>query len=331
MQSVLAPLIGPTVQIPPSLVGRTAIVTGGALGIGYEISRALAKAGARTIMINRKEEQGDSAIAKIKKESPDAVVEWVHCDLGNMKEVKSVFGNLERKEDRLDLLVLDAGININTYGLDSDGIERHMGVNWFGHFLAINTIYPLIRRTSKLPNVQPPRIVFESSELHRAAPGSMKFADMKEINDESITPLQLYGRTKAAMILGAKYGIVEKVIKPNGDNIWCSAVHPGTVITPGQDQWKDAYGTIVGGAIQYLGEAAGMNEEQGSYSAIWALTNPEVIEKGWNGYYFSGSSTPGKETAQCSDPEIGDNLWNLSHQIVREKLGPDGLTPWDKQ
>lgn len=33
MQSVLAPLIGPKVCVPPSLVGRTAIVTGGALGM----------------------------------------------------------------------------------------------------------------------------------------------------------------------------------------------------------------------------------------------------------------------------------------------------------
>lgn len=31
------------------------------------------------------------------------------------------------------------------------------------------------------------------------------------------------------MILGVKYGLVERVIKPNGDNIYAIAVHPGTV------------------------------------------------------------------------------------------------------
>ena len=31
------------------------------------------------------------------------------------------------------------------------------------------------------------------------------------------------------MILGVKYGLVEKVIKPNKDNIYTLAVHPGTV------------------------------------------------------------------------------------------------------
>lgn len=104
MQSVLAPLIGPKVCVPPSLLGRVALVTGGALGIGYEVSRAFAKAGARVIMVNRKEEQGDEAISKIKEESPEAQIEWIGCDLGNLKEVKEVFGGFAKREERLDLV-----------------------------------------------------------------------------------------------------------------------------------------------------------------------------------------------------------------------------------
>lgn len=44
-------------------------------------------------------------------------------------------------------------------------------------------------------------------------------------------PMKLYGRTKLAMILGTKYGLVEQVIKPNGDDIYAIAVHPGAVCT----------------------------------------------------------------------------------------------------
>lgn len=43
--------------------------------------------------------------------------------------------------------------------------------------------------------------------------------------------VHLYGRTKLAMILGVKYGLVERVIKPNGDNIYALSVHPGVVGT----------------------------------------------------------------------------------------------------
>ncbi|KAF4249682.1 hypothetical protein CNMCM8057_007414 [Aspergillus fumigatus] len=49
MQSVLQPVIGPRKEIH-DLTGRVALVTGGALGIGYEISRAFVLNGARVIM-----------------------------------------------------------------------------------------------------------------------------------------------------------------------------------------------------------------------------------------------------------------------------------------
>lgn len=86
-----------------------------------------------------------------------------------------------------------------------------------------------MRKTSKLPGVPAPRIIFESSEMHRMAPGVVHFGSLDEINDSAIGPMELYGRTKLAMILGAKYGLYERVIKPNGDNIYVISVHPGAV------------------------------------------------------------------------------------------------------
>lgn len=66
-------------------------------------SFALAKA--RVIMVNRREEQGQEAIDKIKKETNgEAKIEWIPCDLGNLKEVKELFGGIREREDRLDLI-----------------------------------------------------------------------------------------------------------------------------------------------------------------------------------------------------------------------------------
>lgn len=132
MQSVLHPIIGPAGPEKADLSGQVAIVTGGALGIGYEVSRAFALMGCKVIMVNRKEEQGDEAIAKIKAEAAekgvnDVQIEWKGCDLGTLKQVKEVFSELAEKEDRLDFLILSAGINTNQFGLDNDGIDRHFG------------------------------------------------------------------------------------------------------------------------------------------------------------------------------------------------------------
>jgi NAD(P)-dependent dehydrogenase (short-subunit alcohol dehydrogenase family) len=199
-------------------------------------------------MVNRKEEQGEDAIKKIKEEVGEhAKIEWFPCDLGNLNEVKEVFTSFREREERLDLvgspafqeravrvfwqlqLILSAGINANQYGEDADGIDRHFGVNWLGQFYVVNLLYPLIRKTSKMADTPAPRIVFESSEQHRMAPSVVHFGSLDEINNPEIGNLEVYGRTKLAVILGVKYGLLDRVIKPNGDNVYALSVHPGAV------------------------------------------------------------------------------------------------------
>ncbi|RAH77891.1 short-chain dehydrogenase [Aspergillus japonicus CBS 114.51] len=328
MQSVLQPIIGPRKEIH-DLTGRVALVTGGALGIGYEVARAFVLNGARVLMVNRKEEQGQSAIESIKKEAGEgAQIEWVSCDMGNLKEVREVFEGIRQREERLDLLILSAGINANQYGETADGIDRHFQVNWLGQFYVVNQLYPLLRKTSNLPDTPAPRIVFESSEQHRNAPPNVHFASLAELNNPEVGNTQLYGRTKLAIILGVKYGLLDRVIKPNGDNIYALSVHPGAVNTAMQQQWKDAYPGIVGNLLTKVMLAAGRNVEQGSFSALWAATSPEVERNGWNGYYFSDVAQPGKETGQASDPVLGAALWDLSHRLIREKAGEDAVVDW---
>lgn len=253
----------------------------------YEVSRALALAGVKVIMVNRKEEQGSDAISSIKKEKADADVEWKHCDMGSLKEVKEVFTELRNSLERLDFLVLSAGINTNQFGKDADGIDRHFGVNYLGHFYVCNQLWPVLRKTGKMGTKPAPRVVFESSEMHRTAPPDVHFASMDEINDSSMDPTRLYGRTKLAMILCVKFGLRDRVIKPNGDNIYALAVHPGAVNTAMQQQWKDAYPGITGKLLSNAMLFAGRDVEQGSYSALWACTADEIEEKNMNGFYFN--------------------------------------------
>lgn len=231
MQSILqqATGLGPKPVQPDDLSGRVAVVVGGAFGIGFEISRALANAGCRVLMVNRKQDQGEDAKATIVAESPGASVEWHECDMGHLAQVREVFTSLREKEKRLDYLVLSAGINTNQYDLDKDGVDRHFGVNFLGQFYVVNLLWPLLRRTARMEGRPRPRVVFEASEMHRSAPGNVHFASLEEINDETLGPTERYGRTKLAMILFAKYGLAEGVIKENEDDILAVSVHPGAV------------------------------------------------------------------------------------------------------
>lgn len=241
----------------------------------------------------------------------------------------------------MNFLVLCAGVNGEKYTADADGIEEVFGVNYLAQFYVANLLWPVLRRTSLLPGVLPPRVVAVSSELHRAAPSDVKFASLDEINDDAIDPARLYGRSKLAQILFVKYGLVERVIKPTSDAIIAVAVHPGTasprpppqlfsrslilqVTTGMEEQWKTAYPGITGQLIAWAVKAVGRDPEQGSYGIHWALTAPEVESAG----YFVDPGKRGDESTQACDGELGRALWELSEGLVREKVGEDALVDW---
>lgn len=93
------------------LAGRVAVVTGGTAGIGYEVAKCLALAGARVVVLSRKAHNGEKAISQIKTlaaenetNTVDVDCEFVECDFGNMKIVKEVADKLIKQEKRLDIV-----------------------------------------------------------------------------------------------------------------------------------------------------------------------------------------------------------------------------------
>jgi len=96
-----------------------------------------------------------------------------------------------------------------------------------------------------------------------------------------------------------------------------------------QQQWKDAYPGLTGKLLSWAMLATGRDVEQGSYSALWALTSSRIEEEDLNGYYFVDPDKEGNETTQASNPELANNLWELSTSLIKEKLGDDALIDWN--
>ncbi|KAI0628768.1 hypothetical protein C8Q77DRAFT_1161799 [Trametes polyzona] len=321
MQSVVGSSTGSnskfTQESVSDLHGRTALVTGGTQGIGYEVSRALALAGARVLLLSRKVDNGEKAVAAIKSQSPAADVEFIECDLGDLTNVKAVADHICADESRLDIVVADAGV--------STAISESTT-----SFFLINRLLPLLRHTASIPGAPAPRIVSVSSELHRMAPSSVAFSSPAEVSEDvNIGPTGYYARSKLANILFTKYGLVERVFFPNDDRIYALVVHPGAVRTGQQEQMKEAYGALLGNIIKSLTVPFMRTPEEGSLSTLWAATSEDVERKGLNGRYFTEAGQVSEESSQAQDAELGKNLWVLSENLVRQKLGPDALLPWN--
>src|SRR5262245_23887742 len=90
------------------LKGKVAIVTGSGRGIGAEIARTFAKAGAKVIVTSRHEKECDMVLSDIKKMGGEAMC--ITCDVSNEEEVKSLIDRTVKKYGGLDILVNNAGV-----------------------------------------------------------------------------------------------------------------------------------------------------------------------------------------------------------------------------
>lgn len=89
------------------LDGRSAIVTGGATGIGFAIASEFARAGAKVHMVDLTLEAATQAAQQIT--DVGGIAEGHACNVADQAEVDRVFGKLLEKE-RMHILVNNAGI-----------------------------------------------------------------------------------------------------------------------------------------------------------------------------------------------------------------------------
>ena len=93
-----------------SLDGRVAVVTGGSSGIGAEMAAALARAGARVVLVARDPERLGAAADGIRARGGQAA--WVSADLASRAELARAADEAERAFGPPDILVNCAGINL---------------------------------------------------------------------------------------------------------------------------------------------------------------------------------------------------------------------------
>lgn len=101
--------MSPAPIAPFSLDGRLALVTGAARGLGFQIARGLAAAGARVLLNGRDAAALDAAAAAIRTGQPEARVEPLPFDIADEAAIAAAFGWLAQRQERLDILVNNVG------------------------------------------------------------------------------------------------------------------------------------------------------------------------------------------------------------------------------
>lgn len=99
-----------------SIEGKTAIITGGSQGIGEDLTRTLAMAGANVALANRNVEKGESMASWVREQGRTG--RHYPCDVSNKSEVEQMAAAVEEDMGPVDILVNCAGINRLKNALD---------------------------------------------------------------------------------------------------------------------------------------------------------------------------------------------------------------------
>ena len=179
-----------------SLIGKIAVVTGGAEGIGKGIALSLAKSGAILVIADLNEEKAISTNSEIKKISPKSVS--IRVDVSKKNEIEKCVNNVISEFGQLDILVNNAGIF-------TDNWETSLSINIMGvvNFCESTIPHMQSREYGKIINI-----------------GSMSAHAARNLGGP-------YPTSKAAVLRYTK-GLAYEL---RNDNINVNAVCPGAVWT----------------------------------------------------------------------------------------------------
>ena len=109
------------------LQGKTAIITGAAKGIGAAAARRFAAEGARIVLADKDEANGHEVAKAIVKEGGEAA--FCLCDVGNEADVQAALDTAARTYGKLDIVVNNAGWQLNKTLLETTPEEFNAVLN----------------------------------------------------------------------------------------------------------------------------------------------------------------------------------------------------------
>ena len=277
-----------------ALAGQTCVVTGASSGIGEETALALARQGARVVLVARSRERGARAQERIRAETGNDRVELALADLGSLAEIRRLAQELLAACPQIHVLVNNAGVVNLERRLTVDGFEETFAVNHLAYYALTHLLLDRLLASA------PARIVNVASDAHKF--GSLDPDDLH--SERGYRAMRVYGRSKSANILFT----VELARRLQGTGVTVNAVHPGPVASRlGKNNG------LLGRAVTSLLAPFFLSPERGARTSVHVATAPELA--GVSGRYFA-KCREARPTAAAQDPGLAKRLWDESARLT---------------
>lgn len=289
----------------PDQSGTVALVTGATGGIGREVARALAAAGATVLLGARSQARAAAARSFVRAHAPTARVEVLRLDLADLASAEEAARRVTDGWGRLDVLVNNAGVMATPFRTTADGFELQFGTNHLGHFALTGRVLDALLAADA------PRVVTVSSSAHRAGVGAVGGTG----GAGRYRPMRAYAESKLANLLftqelARRARAAEVPLVP-------VAAHPGFAATDLQAAGPRMAGArlrarLAGAFSGLIGQSA----RSGAWPVLYAATMPDVTPGDYIGaagpFELWGPPAPVGMSWRARDPYLASWLWEHS-------------------
>ncbi|KEY69194.1 hypothetical protein S7711_01653 [Stachybotrys chartarum IBT 7711] len=291
----------------PDQTGKVFIVTGGASGVGKELTKILYQHNARIYIATRNQKAVENAISEIKSEFPKSSggLFFLKLVLDDLTTIKAAAYEFLAAETRLDVLWNNAGVMTPPQGSKTvQGYELQQGTNVLGHFLFVHFLTPILKETAKTAPKNSVRVVWVSSLSTDFAPKPpIDFSNMDYHVDEAAG--MKYNRSKVGNVLNA----VEFDRRTREDGIVSLSMSPGLLRTNLQRNNTPAQHFF----FKFLSHPA----KFGGYTELFAGLDPSIDQDVKWVTPFGRVEAPRKDLV---DPELATKYWAWCEEQVKPYL-----------
>jgi NAD(P)-dependent dehydrogenase (short-subunit alcohol dehydrogenase family) len=293
----------------PDLAGRTVVVTGANSGLGLRSAAALARAGARVVLGCRNVEKGEAARRQVAADASGPEPVLASLDLADLSSVRACAEQLVAANDRIDVLVNNAGVMALPLTRTAQGFEAQFGTNHLGHFALTGLLLPRLARADA------PRVVTVSSTGHRM--GRMRWDDPNW--ERGYRKWLAYGQSKLANLLFTFE--LDRRARAAGLPLTAVAAHPGYAATHLQAAGPEQSGNrLMLRGSKLANRLFAQSDAMGALPQLYAATMPDVR----GGEYFGpdrlfqqrGHPKRVRASKAAYDEESARRLWELSERLT---------------
>ena len=263
---------------------RTALVTGATDGLGRAIAGELAADGWTVLLHGRDQARGQAALEEIRGRTGNDSLRLYLADLASLDEVRALTDAVLGAEQRLDVLVNNAGIGGSGAREESrDGHELRFAVNYLAGYALTRRLLGLLRDSA------PARIVNVAS----AGQAAIDFDDV--MLEDGYDGWDAYRQSKLAQILFT-FDLAEEL---RGTGVTATCLHPATFMPTKM---------VTEGGISPVSTL-----EQGLEATLRLIRDPAL--EGVSGVYFNGN-VEARPDAQAYDMDARRQLRELSERLT---------------